>query len=69
MLCEVFIIIIIIIKCDKLYNVKLSELTWMHSFGDSFNRTDICSVIVDKIDVMSELIDVKLAYLRNLDYF
>jgi len=35
----------------------------MQSFGESFNRTLICSVIVDKIDVISELIGVKLEYL------
>lgn len=35
----------------------------MLSFGESFNRTLICSVIVDKIDVISELIAVRLEYL------
>lgn len=35
----------------------------MHSFGDSFNRTLICSVIVDRIDVISELMAVRLEYL------
>lgn len=49
----------------NLADENLMSLTWLLLVGGALSSTEICSVIVPRMDVKSELMAVKLAYLSR----